>query len=530
MTHLLPRPLAPSHLVLSLVPALPLPPLWPVAWDRLAALLWLLFLACALPRSVSPQRSAGRRQREPGSGPESVSRCVYPRIEDAATEEYGSSVDPDDLSSLCSMAGEPPEGMDTMSAGELSNGINTMSAEQAAVAFADMLGYPLDQAVSLALVPSVELLSAQLQHRGGGQSAATLQAVPPCIQAAAHARLELGRGAVVQLTQALKQACKGSTCLFESLASLHTRLGELVYKPKWYMNELEAITSGLKVLESGPSQIHLAALSATIIRLPASPQSVTRTAPRLSDADAALFLPVTVAAHEAADTLLARLSKPLARMERRHGLLWLGLHCWMCNLDRPSLHADDPQWKRLQQNLRWCASHAKTDGLLDPELDRKVAGLLDAVRTVRKSLGKTGTTSPRRKRGPTPSRVSDALVRRRTAALMDAQGKAPDGFFDMPGEPAQEETNDSEQDAQEGESAGTSLQHAGSHAARRPPEDDGDDAGPGAGACAGGSGGRLPTSRANDSMSSGRGDRDADRHGGDGGGGAGGGGSAREWR
>ena len=66
------------------------------------------------------------------------------------------------------MASEPPEGTDTMSAGELSNGINTMSAEQAAVAFADMLGYPLDQAVSLASVPSVELLSAQLQHRGGG--------------------------------------------------------------------------------------------------------------------------------------------------------------------------------------------------------------------------------------------------------------------------------------------------------------------------------------------------------------------------
>ena len=84
--------------------------------------------------------------------------------------------------------------------------------------------------------------------------------------------------------------------------------------------------------------------------------------------------------------------------------------------------------------------------MLDPELDGKVAGLLDAVRTVRESLGKTGTNSPRRKRGPTPSRVSDALVRRRTAALMDAQRTAPDGFLDMPGEPAQGETNDSEQD------------------------------------------------------------------------------------
>ena len=207
--------------------------------------------------------------------------------------------------------------------------------------------------------------------------------LPAHVQKAADARLALAHDAGRKLVDALTRFSIGSDEVCTNVTDECTTLGGRGYanRPKWTLRDLAAIRYGAKQLKSCSSDgttptplqlaeaVELAALGTTHFELPASVDTVTRTAPPLDSAYVQVFAPLAAAAEALGSTLLARLSTASSNNYGRHGHLWLKLQEWTCNLHPATVVSNQSgPWRPLRKALAGChtfALNARDDTLAD---------------------------------------------------------------------------------------------------------------------------------------------------------------------
>ena len=207
--------------------------------------------------------------------------------------------------------------------------------------------------------------------------------LPAHVQKAADARLALAHDAGRKLVDALTRFSIGSDEVCTNVTDECTTLGGRGYanRPKWTLRDLAAIRYGAKQLKSCSSDgttptplqlaeaVELAALGTTHFELPASVDTVTRTAPPLDSAYVQVFAPLSAAAEALGSTLLARLSTASSNNYGRHGHLWLKLQEWTCNLHPATVVSNQSgPWRPLRKALAGChtfALNARDDTLAD---------------------------------------------------------------------------------------------------------------------------------------------------------------------